>query len=422
MTDAAAVPHPERPGASDHPAQPDSSGQPAQPARRGSAHPPLARRTPYRAEDWFSTEELAEARRYAHPVNRLKLVRSVLSAAVLVALVFTKAVPRLLHHLGWRGWALEVLVASFVLTLADTVATSWISGYLQLSYDKRWGLSNQTPGRFVADQVKDVAISTLLVAALLTPVYAAIHATGLWWLWGWAGFMAVILAVTFIYPVAIMPRFNKFTPMPDGELRSHIEAVAGLAGTTIEGVYTMDASKRSTRGNAFVAGFGATKRVVVFDTILDYPITTIEQIVAHEIGHYRLKHIVKTVPFQGLLFLAAFAFVALVGRWHGLLRWAGVHSLGDPGAVPLFLGLFGVAWAALNLAQAWFSRFKEREADLEALELLGRPDHFLDVWRRMAPDNKVELEPSRWTRMNGTHPEVPERMAFGQAWAEQNGG
>lgn len=379
------------------------------------------RRTPYRAEDWFSAEELAEARRYAAPLNRLRIVRSVLTAAVYLGLLATEAIPWLLDSLGVKGWVLELVVAAFVLAVVDLIATAWITGYIQLVYDKRWGLSNQTPGRFVTDQLKDVVISTLLLGALLTPVYAFIHATDLWWLWGWLAFMVVILAVTFIYPVLIMPRFNKFTPLPEGELRSRIEAVARLAETEIEGVYTMDASKRSTRGNAFVAGFGATKRVVLFDTILDYPLGTIEQIVAHEIGHYRLRHITKSVPFQAVLFLAAFAFVALLGQSAWLLDLAGVEDLGDPAGLPLFLVLFGVAWTGLNLAQSWFSRFKEREADLEALELLGRPEDFIDVWRRMAPDNKIELEPSWWVRVNHNHPEVPERMAFGHAWATANG-
>jgi STE24 endopeptidase len=383
-------------------------------------HPSLTRRTPYRAEDWFSAEELAEARRYARPLNRLRIVRSFLTVAVYAGLLATEAVPSLLDSLGVKGWVVELVVAALAIAVVDMVATAWISGYIQLVYDKRWGLSNQTPGRFVADQLKDVVISTLLLAALLTPVYAFIRATDLWWLWGWVAFMAVILAVTFIYPVLIMPRFNKFTPLPEGELRSRIEAVARLAETEIEGVYTMDASKRSTRGNAFVAGFGATKRVVLFDTILDYPMGTIEQIVAHEIGHYRLKHITKSVPFQAVLFLAAFGFVALLGQSEWLLDLAGVDDLGDPAGLPLFLVLFGTAWAGLNLAQAWFSRFKEREADLEALELLARPDDFIDVWRRMAPDNKIELEPSWWVRLNHNHPEVPERMAFGREWAAAN--
>jgi STE24 endopeptidase len=399
----------------------NDAGAAPQPALRDSVHPPLSKRTPYRVEDWFNAEELDEARRYSRPVNRLKLIRSTISAVVIAVLVLTHAVPNLLDSLGWRGWALQLLIGAFVVTVVDALTTSWISAYLQLSYDKKWGLSNQTPGRFVADQLKDIVIGTALLGVMLTPVYAAIRATDFWWLWGWVAFMAVILAVTFIYPVLIMPRFNKFTPLEEGDLRSRIEAVARLAGEQIEGVYTMDASKRSSRGNAFVAGFGPTKRVVLFDTILDYPIDTIAQIVAHEIGHYRLKHVTKSVPFQSALFLGAFVFVAVLGRSSTLLDWAGVDDLGDPGSLPLFLALFGLAWAGLNVAQAWFSRFKEREADLEALELLGQPEDFIDVWRRFAPDNKVELEPSAWTRLTHTHPEVPERMAFGRAWGEANG-
>ena len=391
-----------------------------QPALRGSAHPPLSRRTPFRPEDWFSPDELAEARRYAKPVNKLRLVRTILSTVVIAALLLSKAVPNLLDDLGIDGWALQVLIAIFAMNLLDALATAWVTGYLQLSYDKKWGLSNQTPGRFVADQFKDLGVSTLLLAALLIPVYAAIRSTDLWWLWGWFGFMGVQVLAAFVYPVLIMPRFNKFTPLPEGELRTAIEGVARLAETEIEGVYTMDASKRSSRGNAFVAGFGATKRVVLFDTILDYPVATIEQIVAHEIGHYRLKHITKSVPFAGALFLVAFGIVALAGTSKWVLDLAGVDRLGDPGSVPLFFVLFGLAWTGLNLAQAWYSRLKEREADLEALELLGSPPDFIDVWRRMAPDNKMELEPSKWSRLNATHPDVAERMAFGQAWAEAN--
>jgi STE24 endopeptidase len=402
-------------------AQDAAAAAPSAAARRGSAHLPLSRRTPYRAEDWFSPAELQEARAYARPLNRMRLVRSTLSALVIIALVFTKAGPHLLRSLGIHNWVLGLVVMAFMLTVADTVATAWISGWQQLVYDKRWDLSTQTPGRFVVDQLKDVVLSTVLMTVLLLPVYVAVRATDQWWLWGWLGFMALILGLAFVYPVVIMPRFNKFTPLPDGDLRQRIEAVAGLADTHIEGVYTMDASKRTKRGNAFVAGFGATTRVVLFDTILDDPIHTTEQIVAHEIGHYRLKHVVKSVPFQAGLFLGAFLVLAAVGQWHALLRWAGVSRLGDPGSVPLFLLAFGALWGVLNLAQAWFSRFKEREADLEALELLGGPAAFIELWRRMAPKDKVELEPSWWARLNHTHPEVPERMAFAQAWADANG-
>ena len=387
--------------------------------RHASAHPPLARRTPCRADDWFDAETLSDARRYAKPLHRIKLVGTIIGDGAVLIFLLVKGGPWAARLLG-GPWPIRLVAGIFALMVVTTLAGCWTTAYVELSYDKRWGLSNQTTGRFIGDQLKEVVVSTLLLTLLLTPVYAAIHATRLWWLFGWMGFMAVQLLAAFLYPVVIMPRFNKFTPLPDGELRQRIEAVAALAGTSIQGVYTMDASRRSSRGNAFVAGFGATKRVVLFDTILEHPVDTIEQIVAHEIGHYRRHHILLSFPVQALVFLAAFILIDVVASWSWALRQTGVTHLGDPGSLPLFLLAFGVVLAGLRVASAWMTRFLEREADLEALELLGDPDAFIDVWRRLAPKDKAELEPSAWTKLNHSHPGVAERMAFGKLWADQN--
>lgn len=389
-------------------------------ARHPSAHPPLTRRTPNRPDDWFDAETLAEAKRYAKPLHRIKLVGSVVSTAALLAFLLLKGGPWAARLIG-GPWPVRLAMGVLAVSVVATLTGCWSDAYIQLSYDKRWGLSNQTAGRFVGDQVKDVLITTLLLTVLFVPVYAAIHATTRWWLYGWLAFLAVQLLMTFAYPVVIMPRFNKFTPLEDGELRRRIEAVAEAAGTTIQGVYTMDASRRTARGNAFVAGFGATKRVVLYDTILEHPLETIEQIVAHEIGHYRRHHVLLSFPFQAVVFLAVFALMDVIGSWSWALDRTGVHSLGDPGSLPLFLVAFGAALFALRALTAWMTRFLEREADLEALELLGDPAAFIDVWRRLAPKDKAELEPSWWKRLSHSHPEIAERMAFGQQWAESNG-
>jgi STE24 endopeptidase len=389
-------------------------------ARRGSEHPPLYRRTPYRADDWFSAQQLAEARRYARPLNRLRMIKTAISTPVLLAFTF------LLDGGRWAtdwvdGWVLQLLVGLFVLSVIGLVVGVGFDAYVQLVYDKRWDLSTTTPGRFAFDQVKSLLVETVMEAALFIPVYAVIRTTDLWWLYAWFLLVAVLLLVSFGYPVVIMPRFNKFVPLPDGELRTAIEAVAERAETPIMGVFTMDASKRTRRANAFVAGFGATKRVVLFDTILDYPIGEIEQVVAHEIGHYRLGHTLKTIPFTAVVFLMGFAFVAAASQWDGLLHAAGVDRLGDPASLPLFLVVFGAAFVLLQLVLAWYSRGKERAADLEALELLADPGEFHDLWRRLAPEAKAELEPSWWNKVRGSHPEVAERMEFAKQWAAQNG-
>ena len=382
----------------------------------------LHRRTPHCADDWFSAEELTEAKRYAKPRNRVFAVGTLVSVGALIALVGTQAGARLLDGTAARswGWAAQLAVMVFLTMLVGTVTGLAPAGYVSLAYDKKWGLSTNTPRQFAVDEAKQLLLSSLFGTVLLVPVYAAIRATDWWFVWGWAGFMLVMLAIYFVHPVLIMPRFNKFTPLPDGELRQRIEAVAALTGTTVQGVYTMDASKRTRRSNAFVTGFGATKRIVLFDTMLEHPIECVEQVVAHELGHYRLRHIGRTVLASAIVHLIAFVLVGVAGRWQWLLDRAGVDHLGDPATVPLFVLLLGFAGFALTAAQAWYSRLLERQADLEALELLREPEHFIEVWRRMAPKDKKELQPSWWSRLNGSHPEVAERMAFAQAWADAN--
>ena len=380
----------------------------------------LWRRTPYRASDWFGQRLLDEARAYAKPRHRIKFASSVLGFAALVVFIAVGAGPWIADAVG-GPWPVQLVAVVGALLAMATLVDLPFEAYIQLVYDKRFGLSTVTAGRFAVDQVKDLVIQSALTSVLLLPVYAAIRWTDMWWLYGWAAFMAVQVVVVFVYPVLIMPRFNKFTPLPDGELRSRIEAVAAKADTKIEGVYTMDASMRTSRSNAFVAGFGPSKRVVLFDTIVDDPPELVEQIVAHEIGHYRLKHIPKSFPFLGFVFLAAFVFIRMVTAWDPLLELAGVDSLGDPAGVPLFILTFGAAFFGLQMVIAWFTRFKEREADFDCLELLRDPRAFIEVWRTLAPKDKVELEPSWWTKLNHSHPEVPERMAFAKAWADANG-
>jgi len=392
----------------------------AQPARRGSAHPSLARRTPYDTADWFDPTVVAEARRYQRPLKRLAIVRAALGTITLLVFLLAEGGPRVIDALDVRGWVLQLVVVVAALHLLDFLYEPWLTAWQELVHDKRWGLSTQTVAGWAKDQVKALVLSTVVLSAMLVPVYAVVRATSWWWLWGAVVLMGVQLVLAFVYPVLLMPVFNKFTPLPDGELRSRVDGVAARAGLAIEGAYTMDASRRTRRDNAFVAGFGRTRRVVLYDTIVEHPPEVVEQVVAHEIGHYRLRHILKGIPFSTLLVLAAFAFTKVLTGWDTLLDWAGVSRVEEPAALPVFLLGFGLAYKVVGLAQAWRARWFERQADLEALELLADPTAFIESWRRMAPKNKVDLEPSWWKRLQQSHPEVPERMAFGKAWADAN--
>jgi STE24 endopeptidase len=390
--------------------------------RRGSTHPPLGARTPARNEDFFDDAQLADLRAYARPRKRVDLAAKVVVGAVDLLLIFGLDLgPEVDGWVGGAPWPVRLVVVAAVFALISQVLLLPAEWWSTMVHDRHHGLSNQSAGLWVSDQVKGVVLTVALTALLLVPVFWAVRELETWWLVGGGAFLLVALFLNFVYPVLIMPRFNRFTPMEPGALRTRIEEIADLAGTRIEGVYTMDGSTRSRRGNAFVAGFGPTKRVVVYDTMLDFPLEQIATVVAHEIGHYRLHHIPKTFPLAGLQVLVALAFVQHVVGTGTVLGWAGVDHLGDPGAAPLFLLGLGLPMTALGLLSAWWSRRNEREADLEALELLGDPTSFVGMWPALVERNKADLEPGWWERLNASHPGPAERMQFGIEWAAMNG-
>lgn len=389
--------------------------------RRNSAHPPLGKRTPARTEDFFEPDQLAELRAYIRPKKKVGLVAKVVTTVVDLVLIFALDLgPEIAGWVGGAPWPVRLIVVLGVFALVSDILTLPVSWWQTMVHDKRHGMSNQSAGLWVADQLKSLLLGMVLIGVLFVPIFWAIRTFDTWWLVGGLLFLAVAIVMNFVYPVLIMPRFNKFTPMPASELRTRIEEIAALAETPIEGVYTMDGSKRSRRGNAFVAGFGPTKRVVVYDTMLSFPLEQIANVVAHEIGHYRLNHIPKRFPFAGLQMLITLAVVQVIAGNDTVLGWAGVDSLGDPAAAPMFMIAFGIPSAVLGVTSAWLSRRDEREADLEALELLGDPTSFVAMWPSMVELNKADLEPGPWEKLNASHPEVAERMQFGLDWAEAN--
>jgi len=389
--------------------------------RRGSAHPPLGARTPARNEDFFDEAALADLRAYSRPRKRVDLMAKVVTGAIDLLLIFVLDLgPAIDDAVDGAPWPVRLVAVGAAFALISQLLLLPADWWSTMVHDRRHGMSNQSTGLWVSDQVKGVVLTVVLTGLLLVPVFWAIRSLDTWWLAGGLLFLAVALFLNFVYPVLIMPRFNRFTPMEPGPLRTRIEEIADLAGTRIEGVYTMDGSTRSRRGNAFVAGFGPTKRVVVYDTMLDFPLEQIATVVAHEIGHYRLNHIPKTFPLAGLQVLVALAFVQHVVGSDAVLGWAGLDDLGEPGAAPLFLLGLGLPMTVLGLVSAWWSRRNEREADLEALELLGDPTSFVGMWPALVERNKADLEPGWWDRLNASHPAPAERMQFGLDWASMN--
>jgi len=377
------------------------------------------RRVPADAAALFEAEEIEESRRYNRPQERLRLVRFVLTTAVMLAFVFGEAAPRLLDALDLRGWVLEVVVVLAALLVLDLGISTWFDAHKDLVWDRRWGISTQTTRGFVLDVVKNLLVSIVLTSVLIVPLWAVIRWTDAWWLLGWLVFAAINVGIGVLYPVVIAPLFNTFTPMADESLRSRLLGVAERCGLDVREVLVADASKRSRGGNAYVAGMGRTRRVVVFDTILDWPEATIANVTAHELGHWKHKHIRRRIPVILAVLLVQMVLTYLVLQWDWLLDLAGVDEAGDPGAVPLFFSLFPAGFVLAGLGTAYLSRVDERQADLYALDVLRRPDDFSQVFRTLAETNKADVDPSRWKRLNASHPPIAERLAMARRWEEQ---
>lgn len=380
--------------------------------------------SPYRrvaadAAELFEPEQIEESRRYNRPLERLRLARGVLTTAVLLAFVFGEAAPRLLDALDVNGWVLQLVVVLVAILLLDLGIATWFDAHKELVWDRRWGLSTQTVRGFTLDLVKNLLVSAVTVSALLIPLWAVIRWTDAWWLLGWVVFAGINVGIGVLYPVAIAPLFNRFTPMEDGALRSRLLGVAERCGLDVREVLVADASKRTLGGNAYVAGMGKTRRFVVFDTILEWPDDTIANVAAHELGHWKHKHIRRRVPVVLAVLLVQMVLTYLLLQWDWLLEQAGVTDLGDPAALPLFFLVFPVGSMLTTLAASWLARADERAADIYALETMRDPDAFEDTFRRLADTNKADVDPPLWKRVTASHPPIPERLAMGRRWREE---
>ena len=392
--------------------------------RRSGPHPSVTKRTPSRNDDFFDEAQLRQLREYVAPLRRNRRILLVLTTLVDLWLVFGLDIgPRIDSWFSGQGWVLRLMAIALIGSLPTLLVGLPFSYWTDLVYEKRSGMSTMTIPRWIKDQFLELMLGSLVIAGMVVPLYAAIHAFGsAWWIVGGAFIVAFMAVMAFVLPVLILPRFNKFTPLEPGPVRRRIEELAELQGVTIQGVYLMDASKRTTRPNAYVAGFGKTKRVVINDTIADFPLEELSQVIAHELGHYRRNHVVKGFPMTALQMPLALLATELVIGNDLVLGWAGVQDLGDPASFPLFgTFFFSIAFSVFGLPGRWQSRKYEREADLEALELIGDPTSFVAVWPRMVLAAKPDLEPTPWRKLQSTHPEIAERMQFGLDWAGLNG-
>ncbi len=384
---------------------------------------PPGGRTPVDPTAGLPAEQVGRAESFAAAVRPASLLALVLGLTVSAVLGLTRLGARLVQAVArpfGGGWPARVLLGTLALTVAGRLVTLPISAYAE-SVRHRYGLSTRSWALWLRDVAVATAISAVLTALALTALLWLVRrAPRTWWAWSAAGAAGFVVVGSFLYPVVIEPAFNRFEPLPAGELRTDLLTLADESGVPVEDVLVSDASRRTTTLNAYVSGFGSTRRIVLYDNTLErLPDDEIESIVAHELGH-----VVNSDVLTGTLIgaLGAAGGVAVFG-WllssAPLLRRAGADSPGDPRAVPLMLFLLAAATLLSTPVQNLVSRQIEARADLHALDLTEEPEAFVRMQQRLGTANLSDPDPPpAWHWFFGSHPTTAQRIAFAADWAK----
>ncbi|MFN2389480.1 MAG: M48 family metallopeptidase [Actinomycetota bacterium] len=305
--------------------------------------------------------------------------------------------------------ALMALAVTAVLFVA-ALPLSFVRGY---AHPHAWGLSTQSLGGWTADSLRFLAIGSVVAVVSVAAFFSMVRwQPRSWWLWGWAAFTLLTAAVAFLWPVLVTPLFNRFVPLDDEVLARRVAALAADAGVAVDEVLVADASKRTTGENAYVAGLGGTRRLVLYDTLVragNDDETAF--VVAHELGHEAESHVLKGIVLSSLGLLAGFAILRWLSSATGFWAWGGASSPADIRAVPLLLLFAAVASFVTLPVQNAVSRRFERRADQIALRLTADPATAVAVLRRLALANLSDLRPPAVAVvLLHSHPPIPARI------------
>lgn len=339
----------------------------------------------------FSDTEVQRSRRFHRPRYVALVLDLLLSVAVLAALT------RLRLPLGfWAGALVYPVVVQTVAEAARLPIAWW-----RHRHDVRWDLSQQQPLGWAVDQAKGLAVGAALAVVAFAPLFAVVHWFPHDWPWLAAlGAGALVFTLGVLAPVVLEPVFNRFTPLDDEELATRLHALAERAGVPVREILVADASRRTSRQNAYVSGLGRTRRVVLWDTLLAAPADEIAVVLAHELGH-RVRRHVAVLTAVGVL--GAAGFVAC-------LRLVLARPAPHDAAAIVLLGL-GLELAAAPAAAALSRRF-ERVADRFSVAVTGDRAAFASLHRRLALANLADLQPPAWLyAWFASHPTPPERIS-----------
>jgi STE24 endopeptidase len=375
--------------------------------KAGSVPAPLAGR--------IDAATAERSRAYTLSNGRLALLQGTYSALLTLAVLFSGALPALDASLGAHGihGANRFVAFLALLSALFSIASLPFSLYRTFVLEARFGFNRVTWRLWLADRLNALGLAVALGVPLLYAVYAFMATTGRgWWLWVFAFLTAVQVVMLWLYPALIAPLFNKFSPLPEGELRSRLEALALEAGFRNRGLFVMDASKRSRHSNAYFTGI-LRPRIVLYDTLVErMSVDEAVAVLAHEIGHYRAHHVHKRLVLGLAETLVSLWILSLLVAWPPLFQAFGFALPSYHAAVAL-LSLGGGAFTFfLEPLSSWLSRRNEYEADRFSVRFARQPKALESALVKLNGENLSNLHPHPWySRWHYCHPTLLERIA-----------
>ena len=325
----------------------------------------------------------------------------------------------LAYRMGFQNYSLSVFMYLLLLLLISKALGIGFDIY-GFRLERRFKLSTQRFRSWAWDEVKGFLVGLVMGAVVVEVLYFTLRQWPQhWWLLAWALFMGMFVLLAQLAPVVLFPIFYKFEPLEDEDLRRRLVILSERAGTRVRGVYRWKLSEKSKKANAALTGLGATRRIILADTLLDnYSPDEIEAVLAHELGHHVHRHILKSIFVQAAITL--FGFWAANWTLHYAVDQHMFEELSDFANLPL-LALVSVVLSLLLMpALNAFSRFNERQADRYAFESIASVEPFISSMNKLAEQNLAERTPSKWVEwFFHSHPAISRRLAAAQAWSRR---
>ena len=304
------------------------------------------------------------------------------------------------------GFMLSVLLAAALLSIP-------LDAYRTFALEARFGFNRTTPALFLSDLLKHGLVFSLIGIPIIALLLWLLDNTGSWWwLLGWAAWMGLSVLMMWAYPTWIAPLFNKFAPLQDQDLRQRILGLLERCGFASGGIFVMDGSKRSQHGNAYFTGFGANKRIVFFDTLLNtLSPDEIEAVLAHELGHFKHGHVTQRLLMMTLITFIGFALLGWLSGQSWFYTGLGLSQASHPALLLLFLFAAPYFTLFIHPVSSYWMRKHEFEADaFAAMQTQAQP--LIDALVKLYEENAATLTPDRWySAYHDSHPPAPVRIA-----------